>query len=118
MRTGVREVKRVTAQDVTDSLAHGFLGKLPPEVIEQLLTKGERAGFPAGNTLNREGDDLESRPGSAVHASAPGERVMGVGAGMCSSRQAHGRTTSSCARWKLRTPGAPSGAGSPTRAAK
>lgn len=42
-------------EDVTDSLARSFLGKLPPDVIEQLLTKGECADFPAGSSLYREG---------------------------------------------------------------
>src|SRR5215472_2254522 len=36
-------------EDVTDSLVRGFLGKLPPDVIEQLLTRRECADFPAGS---------------------------------------------------------------------
>ncbi|MFD3399732.1 Crp/Fnr family transcriptional regulator [Kribbella sp. NPDC058693] len=40
--------------DVAAALAGSFLGGLPGELIERLLTSGERVGYPAGSTLYRE----------------------------------------------------------------
>jgi CRP/FNR family cyclic AMP-dependent transcriptional regulator len=42
-------------RDAADAMAKSFLGKLPTEVAGQLLAVGERADFPAGVTVYREG---------------------------------------------------------------
>jgi len=45
----------VTDQDVAYAMAGSFLGKLPPEVVDELIAQGERADYPAGTTVYREG---------------------------------------------------------------
>ena len=42
--------------DVTNALARSFLGKLPSELVDELLAEGERTGYPAGTTIYREGE--------------------------------------------------------------
>jgi CRP/FNR family transcriptional regulator, cyclic AMP receptor protein len=42
--------------DVAEALARSFLGKLPPELVDELLAEGERTDYPAGTTIYREGD--------------------------------------------------------------
>jgi CRP/FNR family transcriptional regulator len=45
----------VADRDVAEAMAGSFLGKLPPEVIDQLISDGERSEYPAGTTLYRRG---------------------------------------------------------------
>jgi CRP/FNR family transcriptional regulator, cyclic AMP receptor protein len=46
----------VADPDVSDAMARSFLGKLPQELVDELLAEGERAGYPPGTTIYREGD--------------------------------------------------------------
>jgi CRP/FNR family transcriptional regulator, cyclic AMP receptor protein len=46
----------VADPDVSDAMARSFLGKLPPELVDELLTEGERTDYPAGTTIYREGE--------------------------------------------------------------
>jgi CRP/FNR family cyclic AMP-dependent transcriptional regulator len=45
----------VADPDVADAMARSFLGRLPAELIDRLLAEGERADYPAGTTIYREG---------------------------------------------------------------
>jgi CRP/FNR family transcriptional regulator, cyclic AMP receptor protein len=45
----------VADPDVADALARSFLGKLPSELVDELLAEGERTDYPAGTTIYREG---------------------------------------------------------------
>jgi len=45
----------VVDPDVADALARSFLGKLPSELVEELLAEGERTDYPAGSIIYREG---------------------------------------------------------------
>jgi CRP/FNR family cyclic AMP-dependent transcriptional regulator len=45
----------VADPDVEDAMARSFLGKLPSELVEELLADGERTDYPAGTTIYREG---------------------------------------------------------------
>jgi CRP/FNR family transcriptional regulator, cyclic AMP receptor protein len=45
----------VADPDVADAMARSFLGKLPPELVNELLAEGERTDYPAGTTIYREG---------------------------------------------------------------
>lgn len=42
--------------DVAEAMARSFLGKLPLELVDELLAEGERTSYPAGTTIYREGD--------------------------------------------------------------
>ncbi|TDW90109.1 CRP/FNR family transcriptional regulator [Kribbella pratensis] len=42
-------------EDVVAALAGSFLGRLPPDVVGQLLAAGHRTDYPAGSTIYREG---------------------------------------------------------------
>ena len=46
----------VADPDVADAMARSFLGKLPPDLVDELLTEGERTDYPAGTTIYREGE--------------------------------------------------------------
>ena len=46
----------VADPDVSDAMARSFLGKLPQELVDELLAEGERTGYPPGTTIYREGD--------------------------------------------------------------
>jgi CRP/FNR family transcriptional regulator, cyclic AMP receptor protein len=46
----------VADPDVADAMARSFLGKLPPELVDELLAEGERTDYPAGTTIHREGE--------------------------------------------------------------
>src|SRR5215216_7731686 len=37
-------------------MARSFLGKLPPELVDELLAEGERTDYPAGSIIYREGE--------------------------------------------------------------
>jgi CRP/FNR family transcriptional regulator len=51
------ESGRLPADDeIRDVLAKSFLGHLPDEVVEALLMTGDRADYPSGSTIYREGD--------------------------------------------------------------
>ena len=39
--------------DVADAMARSFLGKLPSEVVEELLAEGDRTDYPAGTSVYR-----------------------------------------------------------------
>jgi CRP/FNR family cyclic AMP-dependent transcriptional regulator len=41
---------------VAEAMARSFLGKLPPEIVDELLAEGERTHYPAGTTIYREGE--------------------------------------------------------------
>jgi CRP/FNR family cyclic AMP-dependent transcriptional regulator len=45
----------VADPDVAEAMARSFLGKLPPELVDELLVGGERTDYPAGTTIYREG---------------------------------------------------------------
>jgi CRP/FNR family transcriptional regulator len=45
----------VADPDVSDAMARSFLGKLPQELVDELLAEGERTDYPAGTTIYREG---------------------------------------------------------------
>ncbi len=45
----------VTDHDVAYAVAGSFLGKLPPEVVDELVAQGELTDYPAGTTVYREG---------------------------------------------------------------
>jgi CRP/FNR family transcriptional regulator len=45
----------VADPDVAGAMARSFLGKLPSELVGQLLAEGERTDYPAGTTVYREG---------------------------------------------------------------
>jgi CRP/FNR family transcriptional regulator, cyclic AMP receptor protein len=45
----------VADQDVADALRRSFLGKLPRDVVAQLVAGGHRTDYPAGSTIYREG---------------------------------------------------------------
>jgi CRP-like cAMP-binding protein len=42
--------------DVAEAMARGFLGKLPLELVDELLAEGDRTSYPAGTTIYGEGD--------------------------------------------------------------
>jgi CRP-like cAMP-binding protein len=46
----------VADPDVAEAMARSFLGKLPLELVDELLAEGERTSYPAGTTIYREGD--------------------------------------------------------------
>jgi CRP/FNR family cyclic AMP-dependent transcriptional regulator len=46
----------VADRDVAEAMARSFLGKLPPELVGELLAEGERTDYPAGTTIYREGE--------------------------------------------------------------
>ena len=46
----------MTDPDVAEAMARSFLGKLPPELVDELLAEGERTDYPAGATIYREGE--------------------------------------------------------------
>jgi CRP/FNR family cyclic AMP-dependent transcriptional regulator len=46
----------VADSDVAEAMARSFLGKLPPELVDELLAEGERTDYPAGTTIYREGE--------------------------------------------------------------
>jgi CRP/FNR family cyclic AMP-dependent transcriptional regulator len=46
----------VADPDVAEAMARSFLGKLPPELVDELLAEGERTDYPAGTTIYREGE--------------------------------------------------------------
>jgi CRP/FNR family transcriptional regulator, cyclic AMP receptor protein len=46
----------VADPDVVEAMAGSFLGKLPSELVDELLAMGERADYPAGTTIYREGE--------------------------------------------------------------
>jgi len=46
----------VADPDVAEAMARSFLGKLRPELVDELLAEGERTNYPAGTTIYREGD--------------------------------------------------------------
>jgi CRP/FNR family transcriptional regulator len=48
-------VNRVADQDVTEAMANSFLGKLPAEIVDGLFAEGDRADYPAGAVVYREG---------------------------------------------------------------
>jgi hypothetical protein len=41
----------VADPDVAEAMARSFLGKLPPELVDELLAEGERTDYPAGTTI-------------------------------------------------------------------
>lgn len=41
--------------DVAEAMARSFLGKLPLDLVDELLAEGERTDYPAGTTIYREG---------------------------------------------------------------
>lgn len=41
---------------VAEAMARSLLGKLPPELVDELLAEGERTNYPAGTTIYRQGD--------------------------------------------------------------
>jgi CRP/FNR family cyclic AMP-dependent transcriptional regulator len=45
----------VADPDVAEAMARSFLGKLPQELVDELLAEGERTDYPAGTTIYREG---------------------------------------------------------------
>jgi CRP/FNR family transcriptional regulator, cyclic AMP receptor protein len=45
----------VADQEVEDALRRSFLGRLPRELVEDLLAGGQRTDYPAGSTIYREG---------------------------------------------------------------
>jgi CRP/FNR family transcriptional regulator, cyclic AMP receptor protein len=45
----------VADQEVADALRRSFLGRLPREVVAELVAGGQRTDYPAGSTLYREG---------------------------------------------------------------
>ena len=48
-------MRAVADQDVADALRRSFLGKLPRDVVEELVAGGHRSEYPAGSTIYREG---------------------------------------------------------------
>jgi CRP/FNR family transcriptional regulator, cyclic AMP receptor protein len=42
--------------NVADAMARSFLGRLPPELVDELLAAGERTDYPAGTLIYREGE--------------------------------------------------------------
>jgi CRP/FNR family transcriptional regulator, cyclic AMP receptor protein len=46
----------VADPDVAEAMASSFLGKLPRELVDELLAEGERTDYPAGTTIYREGE--------------------------------------------------------------
>jgi len=45
----------MAGRDIDDALARSFLADLPPELAGRLRTEGERADYPAGTTVYRDG---------------------------------------------------------------
>jgi CRP/FNR family cyclic AMP-dependent transcriptional regulator len=45
----------VADPDVAEAMARSFLGKLPLDLVDELLAEGERTDYPAGTTIYREG---------------------------------------------------------------
>jgi CRP/FNR family cyclic AMP-dependent transcriptional regulator len=45
----------VADQEVADALRRSFLGRLPRDVVDDLLAGGQRTDYPAGSTIYREG---------------------------------------------------------------
>jgi CRP/FNR family cyclic AMP-dependent transcriptional regulator len=43
-----------------ETLARSFLGKLPRELVDELLTSGDRIDYPDGATIYRDGDEARS----------------------------------------------------------
>jgi hypothetical protein len=52
----------VADPDVADAMARSFLGRLPSDVVNELLADGERTDYPAGSTIYREGSPKELVP--------------------------------------------------------
>jgi CRP/FNR family transcriptional regulator, cyclic AMP receptor protein len=46
----------VADPDIAEAMARSFFGKLPPELVDELLVEGERTDYPAGTTIYREDD--------------------------------------------------------------
>ena len=45
----------VADQEVADALRRSFLGRLPRDVVAELVAGGQRTDYPAGSTVYREG---------------------------------------------------------------
>jgi CRP/FNR family cyclic AMP-dependent transcriptional regulator len=45
----------VADQEVADALRRSFLGRLPRDVVDELVADGQRTDYPAGSTIYREG---------------------------------------------------------------
>jgi CRP/FNR family cyclic AMP-dependent transcriptional regulator len=45
----------VAEREVADALRGSFLGKLPQDVVDELVADGQRSDYPAGSTIYREG---------------------------------------------------------------
>jgi len=41
----------VADPDVAEAMARSFLGKLPLDLVDELLAEGERTDYPAGTTI-------------------------------------------------------------------
>lgn len=48
------ECHRVADQDVTEAIANSFLGKLPDDIVGELIAEGDRIDYPAGAVVYRE----------------------------------------------------------------
>jgi CRP/FNR family transcriptional regulator len=72
----------VVDQEAAEILTRSFLGGLPPELLDELLATGDRADYPLGTTIYREGDDprtlLVLRGLLRVYMSSPEGRQVTV----------------------------------------
>jgi CRP/FNR family transcriptional regulator, cyclic AMP receptor protein len=46
----------VADQEIADALWRSFLGRLPRDVVHELITDGQRTDYPAGSVIYREGE--------------------------------------------------------------
>jgi CRP/FNR family cyclic AMP-dependent transcriptional regulator len=72
----------VADREAEEILARSFLGGLPRDVVDELLASGDRADYPLGSTIYREGDDprtlLVLRGLLRVYMTSPGGRQVTV----------------------------------------
>jgi CRP/FNR family transcriptional regulator len=82
-RTSPRENHEdVADREAAETLARSFLGGLAPDLLEELLASGDRADYPLGTTIYRDGDDprtlLVMRGLLRVYMSSPEGRQVTV----------------------------------------
>lgn len=72
----------VADQEAAQILARSFLGALPRELLDELMASGDRADYPLGSTIYRDGDDprtvLVLRGLLRVYMSSPEGRQVTV----------------------------------------